>query len=90
MTKISATKDGSHSKTVRVYGYGPSKTPFYEEAQAVEVSSKGCLLILSAPVSRGEKLLLMNGTPENPVQAEVVLTRPIGAQMCEVVVSFAA
>jgi hypothetical protein len=91
---IETTKDaprhGSQSTTVCVYGYGPSNNPFYKEAQSVKVTSKGCLLILSVPVSRGQKLLLMNGTQENPVEAEVVTTRPLGAQMCEVEISFAA
>jgi hypothetical protein len=48
------------------------------------------LLILSTPVSRGEKLLLINGTQENPVEAEIVMTRSIGAQMYEVEVTFPA
>jgi hypothetical protein len=90
MTTTNAPRDGSQSTTVCVYGYGPGKTPFYREAQTVKVTSKGYLLILSAPVSRGEKLLLMNGTRENPVEAEVVMTRPLGAQMCEVEVSISA
>jgi len=47
------------------------------------------VLILSALVSRGQKLLLMNGTQENPMEAEIVMTRPVGAQMCVVEVCFA-
>ena len=89
-TAKDAPRHGSHGTTVCVYGYGPSKNPFYKEAQTVKVTSKGCLLILSAPVSQGQKLLLMNGTQENPVEAEIVMTRPLGAQMCEVEVHFAA
>jgi hypothetical protein len=90
MTTTDAARHGSRKTTVRVYGYGPRKDPFYKEAQTVEVTAKGCLLILSAPVSRGEKLLLINGAQENPVKAEVVMTRPLGTQMCEVEVSFSA
>ena len=90
MTTSNAPGHGSQRTTVCVYGYGPSKTPFYKEAQTVKVTPNGCLLILSAPVSRGQKLLLMNGTGENPVEAQIVMTRPLGAQMCEVEVSFPA
>jgi hypothetical protein len=71
-----APKQGSQSKTVFVYGYGPTKIPFFKEAQTVKVTSKGCVLVLSALVSQGQKLLLMNGTQENPVEAEIVMTRP--------------
>jgi hypothetical protein len=88
MTTVSDAKKGTQGATVCVYGYGPNKNPFYKEAQTVKVTSKGCLLILSAPVSRGQKLLLMSGTQENPVEAEIVMTRPLGAQMCEVEVCF--
>jgi hypothetical protein len=83
-------KHGSQSTMVCVYGYGPSKNPFYKEAQTLKLTSKGCVLILSAPVSRGQKLLLMNGVQGNPVEAEIVMTRPLGAQMCEVEVCFPA
>jgi hypothetical protein len=55
----------------------------------VKVTSKGCVLIINALVSRGEKLLLMNATQENPMEAEIVMTRPVGAQMCVVKVCFA-
>jgi hypothetical protein len=85
-----APRNGSQGARVCVYGYGASKNPFYTEAQTVNLTAKGCVLILSAPVSRGQKLLLMNGTRENPVQAEIVMTRPLGSQMCEVEVSFPA
>ena len=90
MTPKDAPQNGSQSARVCVYGYGPGKNPFYKEAQTVNVTAKGCVLILSAPVSRGQKLLLMNGTGENPVEAQIVMTRPLGAQMCEVEVSFPA
>lgn len=83
-------RQASQSSTVCVYGHGPSKTPFYKEAQTLKVTPKGCVLLLSASVSRGQKLLLMNGSQENPVEAEIVMTRPLGAQMCEVEVYFAA
>ena len=90
MTPTNAPKQGSKGTTVCVYGYGPSKNPFYKEAQALNMTSKGCLLILSAPVSQGQKLLLMSDAQENSVQAEIVMTRPLGAHMCEAEVSFPA
>lgn len=74
--------------TVYVYGHGPNKNPFYEEAQAVKATEKGALLILSAAVSRGQKLLLMNSTRQDPVEAQVVRTRTMGAQMFEIEVAF--
>ena len=90
MTTKDAPRNGSQSTTVCVYGYGPSKNPFYKDARSLKVSSKGCLLLLSAPVSRGQKLLLMNGSQEAPVEAEIIMTRHLGSQMCEVHVSFPA
>jgi len=74
--------------TVYVYGHGPNKNPFYEAAQAVNGTDKGALLILNSAVSRGQKLLLMNGTRQDPVEAQVVRTRTMGAQMFEVEVAF--
>jgi PilZ domain len=76
--------------TVYVYGHGPNKNPFYEEAQAVNGTERGALIILSVPVSRGQKLLLMNGTQQDPVEAQVVRTRTMGAQMSEIEVAFEA
>lgn len=74
--------------TVYVYGHGPNRNPFYEEAQAVNATGKGALLILNSGVSRGQKLLLMNGTKHDPVEAQVVRTRTMGAQMFEIEVAF--
>jgi PilZ domain len=74
--------------TVYVYGHGPNKNPFYEEAQAINATEKGALLILSAAVNRGQKLLLMNSTRQDPVEAQVLRTRTMGAQMFEIEVAF--
>ena len=74
---------------VLVYGYGQSKKPFYKETNALKTNSNGCLLILSAAVSRGEKLLLIN-TRQNPTEAEIVKTRSLSGQLLEVEVSFPA
>jgi hypothetical protein len=74
--------------TVCVYGYGPTKNPFYEEAQILGANCEGGLFILSAPVNCGQKLLLINGSGQDPVEAQIVNTRTLGAQMFEVQVAF--
>jgi hypothetical protein len=81
-------KGAALNATVYVYGHGPNKNPFYEEAQAVTATEKGGLLLLSASVNRGQKLLLMNSTRQDPVEAQVVRTRTMGTQMFEVEVAF--
>ena len=84
------SSEGSASGvTVFVYGYGQSKNPFYKETKALKANSNGCLLILRATVSRGQKLLLMN-TRQNPTEAEIVNTRSLNGQLLEVEVSFPA
>ncbi len=89
---LGTAKESSDNTTVTpmvcVYGYGPTKNPFYEEAQTVKADSNGALLILGAPVSRGQKLLLINGSGRNPVEAQIINTRTLGTQMFEVEVAF--
>ena len=80
---------GASDATVFVYGYGQSKNPFYKETKALKAHSNGCLLILSAAVTRGQKLLLIN-TLQNPTEAEIVKTRSLSGQLFEVEVSFPA
>jgi hypothetical protein len=87
---LKAALGRSAGPKVSVYGYGPFKNPFFKEAKALKASPKGCLLILSAAVSRGEKLLLMNASGQNPAEAEIVRTRPLSEQLFEVEVSFPA
>lgn len=76
--------------TIFVYGHGPAKNPFYEQARALHPKPNSAVLMLSAPVSAGQKLLLMNGTGSEPVQAEVVRSRTLDTQTFEVAVLFAA
>lgn len=45
---------------VQVYGHGPGKEPFHEEAHTLNVNADGALLLLSVPVKKGQKLLLTN------------------------------
>jgi hypothetical protein len=86
------TADPSHgvplNALICVYGHGPTRNPFYEEARAVMASPEGGLLFLSTAVSRGQKLLLLNGPGQNAVEALIVRTRTLGAQMFEVEVAF--
>lgn len=76
------------SAKVRVYGYTSANSPFFKEAKALKANSGGCLLILNAIVSRGQKLLLMSAAEQNPAEAEIVNTRSLTAQLYEVEVSF--
>jgi hypothetical protein len=80
--------EAAGNATVRVYGHGPNKNPFYEEARAINTSPKGAILILSAPVNGGQKLLLIHGAGQDPVEAQVVRTRTLDTQMFEVEIEF--
>jgi len=60
-----------------VYGHGPSKEPFHEEAHTLHVNANGALLLLSAPVKRGQILLLTNRLTEKEQDCRVVF---IGTQ----------
>jgi hypothetical protein len=86
-TTKDATRNHSQGTTVFVYGHGP-ENPFFKAAQALKGNSGDCLLILSAPVSRGQRLLLMAGAKQSPVEAEIVTTRSLGNRRFEVEVSF--
>lgn len=74
--------------TVYVYGHGPTKNPFYEQARALNTTSQGASLILTSAVNGGQKLLLMNGASPEPVEAQVIRTRTLNAQMLEAEVAF--
>ncbi len=76
--------------TLYVYGYGANKNPFYKQAKSLKGHSAGCSLILSGPVSRGEKLLLINDAGRNPVVGEIVTARNLTTRMFEVEVAFDA
>ena len=80
--------DAAVDATVQVYGHGPTKNPFYEEARAINMTSMGAILILGTPVNRGQKLLLISGAGRDPVEAEVVRMRTLDAQMFEVEIAF--
>jgi|SRR5579872_6531427 len=76
--------------TLYVYGYGANKNPFYKQAKSLKGHSEGCSLILTGPVSCGEKLLLINDAGRNPVVGEIVTARNLTTRMFEVEVAFDA
>jgi PilZ domain-containing protein len=82
------SEDALVNGSVHVYGHGPAKNPFYEEARATNMTSAGALLILSIPVNRGQKLLLISVAGQDPAEAEVVRTRALDTKMFEVEVAF--
>jgi hypothetical protein len=57
---------------VYVYGYGPSKEPFHEEAHTLKVNDNGALLLLSVPVQKGQQLLLTNQLTQRDQDCRVV------------------
>ena len=62
---------------VYVYGHGPGKEPFHEEAHTLHVNANGALLLLSVPVRKGQKLLLTNTLTQQEQDCRVVF---IGTQ----------
>ncbi len=58
--------------SVYVYGHGPEKEPFHEEAHTLNVNANGALLLLSAPVQKGQTLLLTNRFTEQEQDCKVV------------------
>jgi hypothetical protein len=57
---------------VYVYGHGPGKDPFHEEAHTLNVNSDGALLLLSVPVRKGQMLLLTNRMTLQEMDCRVV------------------
>jgi hypothetical protein len=58
--------------SVYVYGHGPEKEPFHEEAHTLNVNANGALLLLSVPVHKGQTLLLTNRFTEQEQDCQVV------------------
>jgi hypothetical protein len=69
----------SYDVRVYVYGHGPSKDPFHEEAHTLHVNANGALLLLSAPVRKGQKLLLTNTLTQQEQDCSVVCLSERGA-----------
>ena len=55
-----------------VYGRGSGGSPFYQEAQAVNVSAEGALLLIHEPVCEGQELLLINNYSSKEQRCVVV------------------
>src|SRR5579863_1763283 len=62
---------------VDVYGHGPGKEPFHEEAHTLSVNANGALVLLSVPVEKGQTLLLTNRVTLREQTCRVVF---LGAQ----------
>ena len=58
--------------SVYVYGHGPGKEPFHEEAHTLTVNANGALLLLSGPVHKGQILLLTNQLTQREQDCRVV------------------
>lgn len=58
--------------SVYVYGHGPEREPFHEEAHTLNVNANGALLLLSVPVRKGQSLLLTNRFTEQEQGCRVV------------------
>jgi hypothetical protein len=71
-----------------VYGRGSSGAPFYQEAQAVNVSAEGALIQIRAPVCEGQELLLINNYSSKEQRCRIVRVRSNGTEMNEVGVKF--
>jgi hypothetical protein len=57
---------------VRVYGHSTNGAAFYENARTINVSVHGALLQLSAPVTKGQKLLLFNEVTQRQQVCQIV------------------
>jgi hypothetical protein len=57
---------------VYVYGHGPGRDTFHEEAHTLNVDANGALLLLSVPVREGQTLLLTNQQTQREMDCRVV------------------
>ncbi len=73
---------------VRVYGRTLNGTAFYENARTLNVSVHGALLLLTAAVSKGQKLLLFNEVTQRQQVCQIVDVRRGEMELHEVAVAF--
>jgi hypothetical protein len=73
---------------VYVYGHGQGKEPFHEEAHTLRVNANGALLLLSAPVRMGQKLLLTNSLTQREQDCSVVFIGTKRSRTVETAVAF--
>jgi hypothetical protein len=74
--------------SVYVYGHGPGKEPFHEEAHTLKVNANGALLLLSVPVREGQTLLLTNQQTEQEQECRVVFLGTKHSRTVETGVAF--
>jgi hypothetical protein len=74
---------------VYVYGHGPGKEPFHEEAHTLRVNSNGALLLLSVPVRKGQKLLLTNRLTQQEQSCRIVFLGTRRSRTVEAGIAFA-
>jgi hypothetical protein len=73
---------------VFVYGHRPGKDPFHEEAHTLGVNAYGGLLVLSANVRPGQKLILTNKYTQAELECTVVYLGPRRTKTTEVAIEF--
>jgi hypothetical protein len=74
--------------SVYVYGHGPGKEPFHEEAHTLNVNANGALLLLSVPVYKGQTLLLTNQLTQQEQDCRVVFLGTQHSRTVETGVAF--
>ncbi len=74
--------------SVFVYGHGPEKEPFHEEARTLNVNANGALLLLSAPVRMGQKLLLTNRLTQKDQNCHVIFVGTKHVETTEAGIAF--
>jgi hypothetical protein len=75
--------------TLMVCGQSMGKGSFKEEVATLSINSHGALLPLSTTVALGQKLVLMNPTTWNEVEARVSRLAALDGNGAEVAVEFA-
>jgi hypothetical protein len=74
--------------SIFVYGHGPEKEPFHEEARTLNVNANGALLLLSAPVRMGQKLLLTNRLTQKDQDCHVIFVGTKHVEATEAGIAF--
>jgi hypothetical protein len=75
---------------VYVYGHGPSKEPFHEEAHTLHVNANGALLLLSVPIRKGQTLHLTNTLTQQEQDCSVVFLGKRHSRTVEAGIAFPA
>ena len=74
--------------SVYVYGHGPGREPFHEEAHTLNVNATGALLLLSVPVQKGQQILLTNLLTDREQDCQVVFLGTKRSRTIEAGVAF--